>query len=309
MLSEEYTIDTPENVTFGYDVAGIGSRFIGALIDSTILVALLILLNIAIALLLTTAAGDGGPKAVETEADPGWLVGAIIAVYALLNFSIIWGYYIAFELLWDGRTPGKRAAGTRVVKMDGSPAGFIETAIRNLVRIVDFLPFAYAIGLITMFFNRRARRLGDFAAGTLVIKHRGDIKLETLGAPPTTVRPLSLPVATNTVPAVAPIANIRRLTGADYQIIHETLVRGQQGMIGDDIMRRLAAAIATKLQEPTVFPTAYAARTFLVSVMDAYRVAGSARANSTSGREPLSYRCGYKPHADGSVRYSRTYDA
>lgn len=101
----------------------------------------------------------------------------VIAVYALLNFAGALGSSTRpSSCAGDGRTPGKRVAGTQVVKVDGSPAGFSESAIRNLVRIVDFLPMAHAIGVVTMFFNRQAWRLGDFAVGTLVVKQRSEIR-------------------------------------------------------------------------------------------------------------------------------------
>ena len=102
--------------------------------------------------------------------DISWLGGLALALYALLNFAVFWGYYMLFELLWSGQTPGKRVAKTRVLRTDGNPARTSEVAVRNLVRIVDFLPALYAIGFIVMFFNRQSRRLGDYAAGTLVIR-------------------------------------------------------------------------------------------------------------------------------------------
>ena len=179
VVQGEYTIDTPENVSFGYTVADIGSRFIGALIDSILVVATLLALNIVIVVILGSLEGAG--TQVDVEAEPGWLAGAIMAVYALFNFAIIWGYYILFEWLWHGQTPGKRVAGIQVMGNGGTPPGFTPIAIRNLVRIVDFLPIAYAVGLVAMFCNRQARRLGDFAAGTLVVKRPVTPRLDTLG--------------------------------------------------------------------------------------------------------------------------------
>ena len=76
--------------------------------------------------------------------------------------------------------------------MDGTPIGFSATTIRNLVRFVDFMPFAYAIGFVTMLFNRQARRLGDYAAGTLVVKARADLSLAAFDVPGSP-RPLSTP--------------------------------------------------------------------------------------------------------------------
>src|SRR5688500_6204266 len=93
-LYEEYTIDTPENVSFGYEVAGIGSRFIAALIDSLILGALLTGLNIALFVLLASL---GSGLESMPEEDPDWATGLLIAIFALLDFAIWWGYYLLSE--------------------------------------------------------------------------------------------------------------------------------------------------------------------------------------------------------------------
>src|SRR5690606_14075457 len=121
---------------------------------------------------------------VAVEEEPlSWVGGLLIALYALLNFLIFWGYYVLFEYLWNGQTPGKRLVKIRVARTDGNPAGFVEVVIRNLVRVVDFLPTGYGLGLLVMFFSPQARRLGDFAAGTLVVKERSDVDLRALSPP------------------------------------------------------------------------------------------------------------------------------
>ncbi|HXF63974.1 MAG TPA: RDD family protein, partial [Caldilineaceae bacterium] len=108
LLREEYTIDTPENVTFGYEVAGIGARFIAALIDTLLLGVGLLLLNILLVVLLNLV-GSNAVVRFDLEAQgPSWIEGLVIALYALLNFAVFWGYYILFELFWNGQTPGKR---------------------------------------------------------------------------------------------------------------------------------------------------------------------------------------------------------
>lgn len=173
-LVEEYTIDTPENVAFRYEIAGIGSRAIGALVDSTLIALMLTALLFAI-----VTATEILPGYLGIEQLP-WVENLFVALYFLLNFAIFWGYYLLFELFWNGQTPGKILARTRVVRTDGMPAGFAEIAVRNLVRIVDFLPTAYAFGLITMLANASSRRLGDFAASTLVVHDQGQVTLESL---------------------------------------------------------------------------------------------------------------------------------
>ncbi|MSP12557.1 MAG: RDD family protein [Chloroflexi bacterium] len=248
-LREDYTIDTPENVTFGYEVAGIGSRFIGTLIDSILIGMALLLLNVLLVVLLAVI-GDLMKLDSSSLFDSGvsWVGGLIIALYTLLNFGVFWGYYMLFELLWNGQTPGKRWARIRVVRVDGNPAGVIEIVVRNLVRIVDFLPSGYGIGLVTMFFNRQARRLGDFAAGTLVVKERRDIKLENLQ--PARQTPAPAPVAPDAGRIDSLLVlypQLRRLTEADYDLIQETLGRASRQQVDQALLLRLAETIATKV--------------------------------------------------------------
>jgi len=270
-LREEYTIDTPENVTFGYEIAGIGSRFIGALVDSIILVVSLMLLNIILGVVLSVT-GDVESLFLGDENEIGWWSGLVLAIYTLLNFGLIWGYYILFELLWNGQTPGKRVAKVRVVRMDGNPVGFIEIVVRNLVRIIDFLPGAYGIGLVTMFFNRQARRLGDFAAGTLVIKERPEVGLESLGRRAISARPARLDVASDMPGLASPqFPNLHRLSAADIDLVQDALNRYSTGKADGYLLRRLAVALAVKLEMPD---PAQDWRRFLNAIADAYRQAG-----------------------------------
>ena len=76
---------------------------------------------------------------------------------------------MVFEIATNGQSPGKRVLGLRVIKVQGYPISFSDSAIRNIVRIVDMLPFAYGVGLLTMLLNKNWQRLGDLAAGTLVV--------------------------------------------------------------------------------------------------------------------------------------------
>jgi hypothetical protein len=92
-------------------------------------------------------------------------MGIVLVVY----FVVDWAYYVFFETLWSGRTPGKRAFSLRVITEGGHPLRFGDSLLRNLIRAADFLPFAYAIGLVVMGRDPRFRRLGDMAAGTIVV--------------------------------------------------------------------------------------------------------------------------------------------
>lgn len=266
-LSEEYTIDTPENVSFGYEVAGIGSRFVAALIDNLILGVLLVGLNIVVVVALANLGADSNVDAGLADPEEDWIAGLVIAIYALINFAIWWGYYMLFEWLWHGQTIGKRIAKIRVVRVDGAPVSFTPVAVRNLVRIVDFLPFSYAVGVITMFCNAQSRRLGDFAAGTLVVKDQGELSLDALLATVPIAAPTKLRTELPTFQAEAASdpasdtasaaeddlardqdwSGIRHLSPADYELVQETLARYRSNVLDRALLSRVAAAIATKL--------------------------------------------------------------
>ena len=102
----------------------------------------------------------------------------VLALIVLIYFALFWGYFMLFETLWSGQTPGKRAGRLRVIRRDGQPVGAGEVLIRNLVRIVDFLPGFYGIGLVVMFIDKEARRLGDMAAGTIVVREGDTTRLQ-----------------------------------------------------------------------------------------------------------------------------------
>ncbi len=94
---------------------------------------------------------------------------ASIGLVLLVVFVVEWAYYVLFETVWSGRTPGKRVLSLRVVTEGGHPLRFGDSLLRNLLRAADFLPGAYAIGLVVMGRDPRFRRLGDLAAGTIVV--------------------------------------------------------------------------------------------------------------------------------------------
>lgn len=163
---EFLNIDTPENVIFGYEVVGIGSRFMAALVDTLIIVLLQIVAIVGMQFVFGDAFGDLG--------------NVLIGIYILLSFALLWGYYIFFEMRWNGSSPGKRTVNLRVIRRDGTPITLSESIIRNFVRLVDFLPFAYGIGIISMFIDGHSRRLGDLAASTLVVREQEDVSLDSL---------------------------------------------------------------------------------------------------------------------------------
>ena len=206
---EMLNIDTPENVAFGYNVAGIGSRFLAALVDTTIIVLLQ---------LIALAASAFGLNATRLMTSLGsWAA----AIFGLIAFLLFWGYYIFFEMLWNGQSPGKRWVGLRVIRADGTPVTLAESIIRNLVRLIDFMPFGYGIGVVTMFFNDQARRLGDLAAGSLVVHDGGEISIKSIAARPPVVIPAEMV-------ALDPRMPLERLKEQDIQVMEDFLSRRLQ---------------------------------------------------------------------------------
>ena len=209
--SDDLVISTPERVAFQYEIAGIGSRFLAQILDSLVITVILI----AITILATSMGGLFGSGELA------------LLIEIILGFILLAGYFLISEAAWNGQTLGKRAARLRVVGDHGEPLTLGQAAIRNLVRIVDFLPVFYAIGMLTLFINGRGKRLGDFAAGTLVVRDRERVSLYDLSTAPAGAvaapqpassiwaTPSSTPAAP-TAPTGAPLldAGLRRLVVA-----------------------------------------------------------------------------------------------
>ncbi len=151
-------VETPEHVILDLEIAGFGSRVLAALIDTLILTGLI---AAAIGVFVTLATWQLLPN--------GTWAGAL---FFLGGFALWYGYYIVFEGLRAGQTPGKRAIGIRVVRDTGRPVTLGDAAVRNLLRTADFLPPPYLIGLLLMALHPRGKRLGDLAAGTVVVRDR-----------------------------------------------------------------------------------------------------------------------------------------
>jgi len=150
---DRITIPTPEGVHLELALAGVGSRFASAIVDFVIQAALLIAVFVGGIVVF----GSGG---------------FTIAAITVTSFFVLAAYDILFEVFASGRTPGKGLNGLRVVRTDGSPVGFFTSAVRNVLRLVDFLPSGYLVGIASILVSRRNQRLGDLAAGTLVVRER-----------------------------------------------------------------------------------------------------------------------------------------
>jgi uncharacterized RDD family membrane protein YckC len=159
-LPDKLTIETPEQSALDFPLAGIGSRFLATLVDSAIqFVAIFALWMVALILAIPGFGVLGLNGSV-------W----IIALMVLAVFIVNLGYFALFEIIWNGQTPGKRYANLRVMKDDGRPISAYDAIARNLMRIVDQLPGMYAVGVLSAFFSKQNKRLGDYVAGTVVVR-------------------------------------------------------------------------------------------------------------------------------------------
>jgi uncharacterized RDD family membrane protein YckC len=147
LLDTAYNIGTPEGVELRLPVAGLASRSLAWLVDAFIKFALLMVFSIILQFL-----GDFG-----------------VGVTLILMFMSLWFYNVLFEVFNHGATPGKKAVGLRVMNANGTPVGWTGSLVRNLIRFVDTLPGCYAFGCISVLVSRQFQRLGDLAAGTIVV--------------------------------------------------------------------------------------------------------------------------------------------
>ncbi|HWS56278.1 MAG TPA: RDD family protein [Pyrinomonadaceae bacterium] len=162
---ETLIIETPERVPLHFALASIGNRFLACAVDH-----FLQTLALALVVLLFLLAGAGIREWESRLAEaPKWALALLIVIVFL-----IWsGYFVFFEWVWNGQTPGKRWLRLRVIREDGRPITFWEAAARNLVRIFDMLPSSlYSVGLVAVFISSRDQRVGDMVAGTVVVRER-----------------------------------------------------------------------------------------------------------------------------------------
>jgi uncharacterized RDD family membrane protein YckC len=235
---DQLTIETPEQVAIRFPIAGIGSRFLAVLTDTIFQILVYLVLFFLIFLVISSA-----PESFQAiaRADEKWFIAAIILFY----FLLYWGYYTLFEAFWNGQTPGKKLCKLRVIRDSGRQITLFESMTRNLIRVVDALPSFYAVGIVTMLCNRRNKRLGDFAAGTLVVHERAPEPALWSGAASRTITAGAFtPVAVPPAPMVDPNAvdlpadAVARLTADDLNVIDHFFARA----IDIDIPRRRALA-------------------------------------------------------------------
>lgn len=173
-------IETPENVTLTFNLAGPGSRMGAFTLDMVIRIALLFALNNLIAMFV-----------------PVFGMGLPFGGLLVTMFLIEWWYGAIFEGFFGGRTPGKRAFQLRVIKDAGYPIGLYEAVLRNFLRVADILPITYGFGLICMCATKRMQRIGDLVAGTIVVHERRE-KLHSHALVKRKLKPLNKAECTGT---------------------------------------------------------------------------------------------------------------
>jgi uncharacterized RDD family membrane protein YckC len=215
-------VETPDHVVLRYDLAGAGNRGFAAVLDFLIASVIAFTANV-----ILSSAGTFNQASF-------FVVGGLTLIVTLV---LIWAYFIVLEWLWNGQTIGKRAYRLRVINEDGSPAQFTAVLIRNLLRLVDFLPAFYGVGVLVIVLSPKSQRLGDLAAGTYVVRApRPQVDWFSLR----TVTPLGAGLTAET----------RRMPGEAQRLVREFVAREEQ--LAPTERARIAAVIAAKLRAYTV---------------------------------------------------------
>ena len=227
-LTQTVDVETPELVVLSYTLAGLGSRAIAALIDYLICFVGFIIVQVGI--LTFIPRNSLGPS---RDASVAW----VFAMMAILQFVVLWGYYVLFEALADGQTPGKRSQRLRVVRDGGYSVTFGASAVRNLLRIVDMQPVVlYMVGMVSILLSKRGKRLGDIAAGTIVVREA--LIRQPVGEAPRTPAPDAMPLPLHTA-----------LGDAEFQLLDRYMQRrneldpARRNMLAAQLRARFAAAL------------------------------------------------------------------
>lgn len=223
-FDQQVDVETPEQVVLSYTLAGIGARAAAKIIDSLIVTFILVAFIVSLSLL--PKFGTPGPNP-SPEQSSTWAV----AIFILVVFAFEWGYYVLFEALWDGQTPGKRLLHIRVVQDGGYSVSFGASAIRNIARIIDGQPgYVYGVGVVAAALNKSGKRLGDMMAGTFVVQERIEHA------------PVVASVASSTETAVPALAS---LSAGEYELLERFLSRAPS--LAPERLAVLADRLSVKL--------------------------------------------------------------
>jgi uncharacterized RDD family membrane protein YckC len=219
--ADKLTIETPEQTSLEFPLAGIGSRFLAVALDMLLQIGILIILGLLWA--LVNSLGFGLVKVRQYT----------LAILIFVAFAVEFGYFATFETLWNGQTPGKRWTHLRVIQDSGRPISAYDAILRNLLRIVDNLPSLYAIGIVTMLISKENKRVGDYAAGTVVVHEKplqGVAAIWSVGAAP------------GQAVSAAPTG---QLTSDELQLVETFFER--RVSLDPDVRRSMARQIAQRL--------------------------------------------------------------
>lgn len=166
---------TPENVFVEYELAGLGSRFVALFIDTVIQILMIIIVALIV---LFGRLYIGENIAIQALFDA--INTIIVTISIIVIFLIMFGYYIFFEMLLKGQSPGKKIMKLRVIKQTGEPINILDSFMRNFFRIVYLVPLLHLLEVFLVTMTENYKRVGDFAANTIVVKIKDDDKLVTI---------------------------------------------------------------------------------------------------------------------------------
>ncbi len=251
-MNDRLTIDTPENILLSAQIAGYGTRCIAAILDYLILLVFMFIFSYLYVQSMPVSARSGTGFA---------------AMLVLIQFLLIAFYHLILELLWNGQTIGKRIVGARVVQANGLPATASGIIIRNLVRLFDFMPLFYGIGLLVMFASGRTQRLGDLAGSTIVIREQRSLTINKLKE--------NVHVTYHFVNIHAPLPHyisVALLSDDDRRVVYDFLQRRSDIRDRGQLARMLAKRIVTKMDGAPLPYSEREAETFLEQVARAYEL-------------------------------------
>jgi len=218
---EKLTIHTPEQIALEFTLAGAGSRFLALAVDTIVQV-------IVIATIVLLMAAGAWLRLLGVASAGTWMQAAGV----IFGFVIYYGYFAFFEAIWTGQTPGKRIVGLRVISLSGRPIVPFDAILRNLLRIVDQIPGIYAVGIVSILLTAKSQRLGDLAAGTVVV-------VEETRVAQTAPKPFA--------PSPAGPLGAGKLTPKEVDAIETFLAR--RGALPDDQRERSAHQLAEHVRQ------------------------------------------------------------
>ncbi|MEA5533416.1 RDD family protein [Crocosphaera sp. XPORK-15E] len=251
-----FTLETPESVELDFTLAGIGNRTLALVFDYLFLGLILIFYSL-ITFIFAKFLGDILSDYLSDVADIYlWLW----AISLLILFFTYTGYFVFFETLWQGQTPGKRFAKIRVICDDGRPIGLQQATLRTLLRPIDDILF---IGVLLIVFSKSEKRIGDLLAGTLVIQEESEKPKANF---------LISEEAKNLVNSINNTANLTNLSPENFAVIREYLQRREAMLLQakHELSRKLAYQVKDIIQLAEI-PEGTTANHFLEAVYLAYQ--------------------------------------